>query len=70
MKHSILNRNNCPACGASLIGNVIPEDMRREYGNRKHFTRLVECRDWNTKKLNGYECPDCGEFFRNEDHRN
>lgn len=70
MKASILNQTNCPVCGVSLLGNVIPEDLRKEYGNRKHFTRLVETRDWSTRKLTGWECPDCGEIFRNVDHRN
>lgn len=69
MRQSILNLSNCPACGVTLIGNPIPEELRKEYANRKHFTRLIECMDWTTKKLNGYECPDCGEFFRNDHPR-
>lgn len=69
MKQSILNYSNCPKCGTSLLGNVIPEELRREYSNRRHFTRLIELRDWNTKRLTGWECPDCGEQFKNDGHR-
>jgi ribosomal protein L32 len=62
---NILNLNNCPVCGVSLLGNPIPEEFRREHGNRKHYTRLVECIDWKTNRKTGYECPDCGEYFKN-----
>lgn len=62
---NITSLNNCPVCGVTLLGNLIPEDLRREYNNRQHYTRLVECWDWKANKLTGYECPDCGEFFRN-----
>lgn len=65
MSHeNILNKQNCPVCGASLIGNEIPETLRKEFGNRSHYTRLVECYDWKTNQKTGYECPDCGEVFK------
>lgn len=70
MKASILNRSNCPECGTSLLGNVIPEALRKEYGNRERFTRLVEVHDWNRKRIVGWECPDCGANFSNDHNRN
>lgn len=54
-----MNRSNCPQCGCSWVGNPIPEELRKEYGGRRYFTRLVQNYDWKTKKVVAYECPDC-----------
>lgn len=61
---NIVNEPNCPACGVSWIGNPIPDDLKKEYGNKSHFPRIVEVRDWKTNKITAYECPDCEESFR------
>lgn len=67
MKHkNVTTMNNCPLCGVSWIGNPIPDDLKKENGNRSHFSRLVQVLDWKSKRITGHECPDCGEEFRLE----
>lgn len=60
---NVANERNCPECGVSWVGAVIPPDQRKEYGNKANFSRLIHCYDWKTKVTTGYECPDCFENF-------
>jgi DNA-directed RNA polymerase subunit RPC12/RpoP len=63
MKIDILDKTNCPHCGANLIGNPIPDDIKAEYGNASHFSRIVGLYDQKTQRIKAYECPDCEKFL-------
>lgn len=63
----LLSRQNCPECGVSWIGNPIPDDLKKEYNNRSHFTKLVAVPAKNNfSKIVAYECPGCEFNFRVE----
>jgi len=67
MKIAVLDKTNCPQCGANLIGNLIPEDMKHEYGNATHFTRLNGLYDPKAKRIKAWECPECETFLKKGD---
>jgi len=63
MKLTVLDKTNCPHCGTNLIGNIIPDDIKTEYGNATHFSRIVGLYDQKTQRIKAYECPDCEKFL-------
>jgi len=60
---NVANERNCPECGGSWVGEVIPLDQRKLYNNKTNYTKLIQCYDWKTKQTTGYECPICFESF-------
>ena len=51
--------HNCPHCTITLLGDVIPEDIREHYAGN-YWKREIGIVDLN--KYDGvyyYECPDC-----------
>lgn len=58
--------DHCPACGASFVGDPIPEKYRRHYGSQTHFSRVVGITDLRQDRITTWKCPDCGhEWPRN-----
>lgn len=56
----------CPHCGANLLGDEIPEEMRDHVDGQTHGTRLVAVYDWARDRTDHFECPDCkGVIARN-----
>ena len=59
-------REKCPHCGVSLIGNEIPEENRHLFGGATHFYRDILVSVLGV--YDGYlfhRCPDCkGEWHR------
>lgn len=55
--------NNCPHCGVSLLGDPIPEDIRKYYSGT-HWKREigVEVPEIYDGVLY-YKCPDCNGQF-------
>lgn len=55
---------NCPHCGVSLLGELIPEDQLDGYPEGKHWKREIGVED--PEFYDGvyyYYCPDCkGEW--------
>lgn len=51
----------CPACGASWIGDPIPETRRHYYGSATHFRRLIAIYDSEKDCTVRWRCPDCKE---------
>jgi hypothetical protein len=56
--------DNCPHCGASLIGDEIPEEMREHYSPPYHWRREIGVE--HSEIYDGiyyWMCPDCkGEW--------
>jgi hypothetical protein len=54
-----MNTDNCPHCKVSLIGDLIPDDIKQHYSGT-HWRREIGIE--YTDKYDGvweYECPDC-----------
>ena len=49
----------CPACGASWIGEPIPEEDQHLFGGAKSASRLVGKTDWDLDMVCEWICPDC-----------
>jgi predicted RNA-binding Zn-ribbon protein involved in translation (DUF1610 family) len=55
--------HNCPACGATWIGDEIPPDIRHHYGVASHFRRSIGIYDMELDMTIAIACPDCGAMF-------
>ncbi len=60
---------NCPSCGSSWRGDLIPETSREFYGGSTHFSRLVGIYSRERDRTVAWQCPDCGEKFDRNDPR-
>lgn len=55
------DRDTCPACGASMQAEPIPEEHRHHYGDKTHYSRVI-----GVEVPGVYDgilywlCPDCG----------
>ncbi len=59
-----MTKDNCPACGASLVGDPIPEDAREHHGGATHYRREIGIYDRSLDRTVAYRCPDCGHEWR------
>jgi predicted RNA-binding Zn-ribbon protein involved in translation (DUF1610 family) len=57
-----LHPDNCPKCGASWIGEPIPEKDRATYG-ATHFGRVIGEYDDEADRTVAWKCPDCERYF-------
>lgn len=48
----------CPYCGASLIGDPIPQEVIDHY-SESHYRREIGIYDREQDELIGYQCTDC-----------
>lgn len=53
-----MSERPCPHCGVSLIGEPIPEDQLKYYGNRTHWRREIGIVE--NDRVVEWQCPDCG----------
>jgi len=53
--------STCPSCGASWLGEPIPEGSRKWYGDATHFRRAIAVYDRDQDRTTGWACPDCGK---------
>ena len=52
-------KDKCPHCGVSLIGDPIPEDQRdKYYGRETHWRREIGIVEHD--RVTKWRCPDCG----------
>lgn len=51
----------CPACGASWLGEPISEANREAYGGATHYRTLIGIYDRNLDRTVAWRCPDCGQ---------
>jgi hypothetical protein len=49
--------NEGPDCGASFVGNPIPEERRQNYGDRTHFRNCIGI--VHRDRTVGYMCHKC-----------
>lgn len=58
--------DHCPACGVSLIGEPIPEELRRSgfYGDSTHWRRDIAIYDRDRDQTVAYQCPDCRHVLK------
>lgn len=69
----------CPHCGVSLRGKMIPEEWREMYtnaevsdeclngcGHAPHFTRIIAIYDQKTNRTTHWKCPDCGKQWERD----
>jgi len=64
-----MRHNNCPYCGASWVGDPIPEESQESYG-ATHFKREIGLYDMELDITIAFKCPDCeGEVWRNGELR-
>lgn len=65
-----MEKDNCPNCGVSLLGNEIPKESQHLYGCT-HLRREIGIDGGMMGIYDGivaYKCPDCGHYFpRSED---
>lgn len=57
------NKDNCPHCGVTLIGDPIPEDMRQHY-SRPYFWRREIGIEYDKDRVEEWKCPDCGGVWK------
>ena len=48
----------CPHCKVSLLGEKIPESMRKPYAG-EYFKREIGVYDFDKDRTIKYRCPDC-----------
>jgi len=62
----MLNSDNCPHCGVSLIGDPIPDDIKEHYSST-HWRREIGM-EYPDKYDGVWEwmCPDCGGKWPSE----
>ena len=54
------DKDTCPACGGSWIGELIPPKDRHLFGtNKPHFSRLIGCELPGYDGVSEWECPHC-----------
>jgi rubredoxin len=51
---------DCPHCGASLVGQEIPEKYRESFGGATHGSRVIGIECWGDDYISSWRCPDCG----------
>ena len=59
-----MERDNCPSCEVSLIGDPIPEDIVEHYSGT-HWRREIGIED--PKQYDGvlwWKCPDCEHVWK------
>jgi len=54
-------KDNCPSCGASFQGGMIPEDQRHLFGGKAHFSRMIGI--VINDRVVCWRCPDCGHMW-------
>lgn len=54
---------DCPGCGASWIGDPIPDSARKSYGDATHFQRRIAVYSREQDMTVAWKCPDCGRVF-------
>lgn len=65
-----MRSETCPACGANMRGDPIPERHQGAYGGELHFSRWIALYDsWialydiGRDCTSAWRCPDCGAEF-------
>lgn len=53
--------DTCPKCGASWVGEPIPENQRELFGGKTHFSRRINVYDRGKDRTVALRCPDCGD---------
>lgn len=58
----------CPNCGVDLNGEPIaPEDRHHYSWKQAHYSRKIAVYDWQLDRMVGWECPDCGHKWYQEE---
>lgn len=55
-----LNIDNCPSCNASFVGDAIPDDKHKFYGDHTHFRLEQQLYDHERNPTGQYQCRACG----------
>jgi len=53
----------CPSCGASWLGEPIPEASRAVNGGATHYRRCIAVYNRDEDRTVGWACPDCRQVF-------
>lgn len=59
MKKLNQDSTECPHCGASLVGDPIPEESKEWYGNRTHYSLVIAITIQGFDYTSAYACPYC-----------
>ena len=54
------NSEECPHCGANLIGQEIPKNVQYMFGGAKYGLRVIGIERLGDDYVSSYRCPDCG----------
>lgn len=59
----------CPHCGADIIGDEIPIEIRNNYKPPYYWRRKIGITDIELDRITHWQCPDCNHIWENKKDR-
>jgi predicted RNA-binding Zn-ribbon protein involved in translation (DUF1610 family) len=56
----------CPHCGADIIGDEIPVEIRHHYKPPYYWLRKIGITDLELDRITYWQCPDCNHIWENK----